>query len=36
MDGEPSSGLRLRTALIGCAALLLWFGMLWFMFGDVL
>jgi hypothetical protein len=37
MDGHPSSSrLRLRTALVGCAALALWFGMLWFMFGDVL
>ena len=36
MDGDPSSGLRLRTALIGMGALALWFGMLWFMFGDVL
>jgi hypothetical protein len=35
MDGDPS-GVRLRTLLIGGAALALWFGMLWFMFGDVL
>jgi hypothetical protein len=31
-EGRP----RLRTALIGAAALALWFAMLWFMFGDVL
>jgi hypothetical protein len=36
MDGDPSSGVRLRTMLIGSAALALWFGLLWFMFGDVL
>lgn len=28
--------LRLRTLLVGGAALGLWFAMLWFMFGDVL
>jgi hypothetical protein len=27
---------KLRTLLIGTAALTLWFAMLWFMFGDVL
>jgi hypothetical protein len=33
----PSSrSLRLRTLLVGGAALALWFAMLWFMFGDVL
>jgi len=33
----PSSrSLRLRTLLVGGAALGLWFAMLWFMFGDVL
>jgi hypothetical protein len=32
---SPSS-LRLRTLLVGGAALALWFAMLWFMFGDVL
>ena len=37
MDGDrSSSGLRLRTLLIGCVALALWGAMLWFMFGDVL
>jgi hypothetical protein len=36
MDGDPSSGVRLRTLLIGGGALALWFAMLWFMFGDVL
>jgi hypothetical protein len=30
------TGARLRTLLIGTAALLLWFAMLWYMFGDVL
>jgi hypothetical protein len=29
-------GAKLRTFLIGAAALGLWFAMLWFMFGDVL
>jgi len=29
-------GPRLRTLLIGAAALALWFAMLWYMFGDVL
>lgn len=27
---------RLLSCAIGLAALALWFGMLWFMFGDVL
>jgi len=30
------SRAKLRTLLIGVAALALWFAMLWFMFGDVL
>lgn len=37
MDRDRStSALRLRTFLIGTAALALWFAMLWYMFGDVL
>jgi hypothetical protein len=37
-DPEPRAGPdpRLITAAVGTAALALWFGLLWFMFGDVL
>jgi hypothetical protein len=35
-DDRPGLSPKLRTALIGAAALALWFAMLWFMFGDVL
>jgi hypothetical protein len=33
---SDGSRLKLRTLLIGGAALASWFAMLWFMFGDVL
>jgi hypothetical protein len=36
MDRHGSQSVRLRTLLIGGAALALWFAMLWAMFGDVL
>ncbi|MEA3062462.1 MAG: hypothetical protein QOJ94_2243 [Sphingomonadales bacterium] len=37
-DHEPRArfGPRLITLAVGSAALLLWFAMLWYMFGDVL
>jgi hypothetical protein len=37
-NDEPRARLspRLLTLLGGAAALLLWFAMLWYMFGDVL
>jgi hypothetical protein len=37
-DDEPRARLspRLITLAAGCAALLLWFAMLWYRFGDVL
>jgi len=34
MSGDRRA--KLRTLLVGVAALALWFAMLWFMFGDVL
>ena len=36
-ERDPSQGERPRFVwMIGAAALLAWFAMLWFMFGDVL
>jgi hypothetical protein len=37
-EAAPTSGDRSRAfvALVGGAALLAWFALLWFMFGDVL
>ena len=35
-EDEPSSERRLGTWAIGGAALIAWFAMLWFMFGDVI
>lgn len=36
-NDEPSSSARARryTALIGAAALIAWFVLIWFMFADV-
>jgi hypothetical protein len=35
-DPEPEDGSRASVWMMGGAALLAWFALLWFMFGDVL
>jgi hypothetical protein len=34
--GEPEFWTRTYVGLLGAGALAAWFGLLWFMFGDVL
>lgn len=35
-DDAPEAGSKAKVALLGISALLAWFALLWFMFGDVL
>jgi len=35
-DGGPKERSKAFVALMGISALLAWFALLWFMFGDVL